>query len=270
MNLRNLRQWQWILIGAAIGLSIGAVRVVCGPGHLQSTARTLSQPIFERAITASPRGSFRLSDLVIHPPDATGAYWVTGNYRETGAGAVTQSPFKFRAATPYHPQLAVDIPDPESFTVAAYLDQIAARIPDAQLRYSYAWHEQPLPAILAWFLGATLLIGGIWPLIVRLLSGPRAAGTSPASLPPAPYRRADDAIEQVEIIAFDLRQDIDPAAAPISQTIPCAGGVTAPIRPLQADPLDVSSNQPPKDEKDYRGEFYPTVAHARKTEMRTF
>ena len=186
-------------VGLAVGSLIGAVRVLIGPAYLDSTARTLSQPQFERAITATPAASFSVSDLVIHPPDAGGAYWVTGRYRERGRRDV-RADFKFRASTPYQPSLAIDSTDLSRLTIAQYLDELARHIPNANCRYRYAWYERPGAAMLLWISIATALIGVVWPTLLR-----RAAG-APTTHEPLPE------------VVFETTAP--PAAAPLEMVPP--------------------------------------------------
>jgi hypothetical protein len=270
MKLRNFRQWHWLAIGLLTGLLFGGVRVAFGPAYLDSPARTLSQPLFERGITAPPGAAFRVGDLVVHPPDARGVYWITGTYRESaGRDEVSTGAFRFRATTPYQPRLAVDIPNPQTFTVAQYLDQLARRIPQAQISYREAWYEQPRLALTAWTAGTTLLIGGLWPLVLRRLTGPLpipecpapAMATSALRTPTAPGANpaADsDLLELVLNLEADCPPAVESCAAKNIATSPAS------LRTLSAAPLEtaVASTQQ-EDEKDYRGEYYPTVVHAK-------
>jgi hypothetical protein len=223
--LPQLRWLYWLLIGLAVGALLGGIRVLIGPAYLDSTARTLSQPQFERAITATPAASFSVSDLVLHPPDATGAYWVTGRYRQGGQRDITAD-FKFRASTPYQPSVAIDSTDLSRLTIAQYLDELTRHIPQANSRYHYAWYEAPGAAMLLWMCGATLLIGGAWPIAFRRFSGNSSAAE------PLPKTSCEPEIPQGR-----LPLDV------------------APPEPVQAPP--------PQVEKHYGGEFYPTQVHAK-------
>ncbi|MDB5174718.1 MAG: hypothetical protein JWN51_3491 [Phycisphaerales bacterium] len=271
MKLRNLRRRHWLAIGLLTGLLLGGVRVAIGPAYLDSPARTLSQPLFERGLTAPPGAAFHLGDMVVHPPDPNGVYWITGTYRETsGRDEVSTGEFKFRAATPYQPRMAVDVPDPQTFTIIQYLDQLAPRIPQARISYRNAWYERPRLAMTAWTAGATFLIGVLWPLMLRRWAGPVpipepaamvvATPSSPAPTAPAANPAAGD--ELLDLV-LNLETSVQPAIESFG-TENIAAGPPAPVRTLSAAPLEGSvaaSRQ--EDERDYRGEYYPTLVHAK-------
>jgi hypothetical protein len=225
--LPQLRWPYWVLIGLAVGALLGGIGVLIGPAYLDSTARTLSQPQFERAITATPAASFSVSDLVIHPPDASGVYWVTGRYRERGPREITAD-FKFRAPTPYEPRLAISSHNPSSLTVSEYLDEISRRVPQANSSYRYAWYETPRATMLIWVCAGLIVIGCLWPVAQRLTAGDQMNAGPIESLPE-------------ETVAVDMPE---------------------PTRQLDTAPLEPAPDIP-EDEKQYRGEFYPTQVHAK-------
>lgn len=227
--LPQLRWHLWVLIGLAVGAVMGGIRVLVGPAYLDSTARTLSQPQFERAITATPAASFVVSNLVVHPPDASGAFWVTGRYRERAARDVA-SDFKFRAPMPYEPRLAIDSHNPAGLSITEYLDEISRHVPQANASYRYAWYETQRATMLIWLCSGLIVIGGFGPLIQRLIVGIRADG--------------------------------DPIEPPLEET--AAAGMAQAAPPLDAAALEPMPPPAAQDEeKQYGGEFYPTQVHAR-------
>lgn len=228
--LPQLRWSYWVLIGLVVGTLLGGIRVVLGPAYLDSTARTLSQPQFARGITATPAANFSVSDLIVHPPDASGTYWVTGQYRERGPREITAD-FKFRAPTPYEPRLAINSPNPSGLTVSEYLDEISRHVPQANSRYRYVWYETRRATMLIWVCAGLIVIGGVWPLVQRLITGDRA--------------------------------EADPTEPVLDQT--AATDLLQPAPQLDAAPLEPISLPPARgDEKQYGGEFYPTEAHAKR------
>jgi hypothetical protein len=166
--MRRLRWHAWVCLaaGLASGALVGAVRSAWGPAYRDSTARTLSQDLFERGITAPPQASFRVRALVVHPPEPDGVCWVTGTYSERGARGTREGPFKFRATRPYVPRLAVSSVEPGGLTVASYLNELAVRVPQAGLGYRYAWWEQPRAAMVLWA-SAGLLVGAGYAFLHR-------------------------------------------------------------------------------------------------------
>jgi hypothetical protein len=271
MKLRNLGRRRWIVIGLVVGSLVGVCNWASGPGYRDDNSRTLSQSLFERGLTAPPGAAFRLSNLTIHPPEAEGVYWVTGTYYESaGRDEVHSGRFKFRAATPYEPRLAVDVADPDTFTVVQYLDELAPRIPQAHISYRYSWYEKPGPILTAWVAGAMLLIGFVWPTVLRRLAGPLPAhevealtsSTAPPSpgVPVSPPAANDDLLELVANLEANATTT---AGSPAPVEIPA--DLSTPVRALGATPLDASVAKPPQEEKDYRGEYYPTIVHANHT-----
>jgi hypothetical protein len=158
---RRLRHvaWAYVTAGVCVGALVGSVRSAWGPAYRDSTARTLSQDLFERGITAAPQASFRVRGLVVHPPEQDGVRWVTGTYAERGAKGVREGPFKFRSTRPYVPRLAVASSEAGGLTISRYLDELAARVPQAELSYRFAWWERPGAAVILW--GATGLMVGV-------------------------------------------------------------------------------------------------------------
>ncbi|MDB5292875.1 MAG: hypothetical protein JWL69_4116, partial [Phycisphaerales bacterium] len=117
----------------------------------------------------------------------------------------------------------------------------------------------------AWTAGTTLLIGGLWPLVLRRLTGPLPIPERPApvmaipsSAPAANLAADDDLLELVHNLEADLPPAVESCAAKNVATPP------APLRTLSAAPLETAVAAPQQeDEKDYRGEYYPTVVHAK-------
>jgi hypothetical protein len=157
--------WAYVAAGLAAGALVGAVRSAWGPAYRDSTARTLSQELFERGITAPPGAGFRVRGVVVHPPEPDGVCWVTGTYAERGARGLREGPFKFRATRPYVPRLAVASTEAGGLTVARYLDELAARVPQAELHYRFAWWERPGAAIVLW--AAVGMVVGVARALIR-------------------------------------------------------------------------------------------------------
>jgi hypothetical protein len=189
--MRRLRWHAWVClaVGLASGALVGAVRSAWGPAYRDSTARTLSQDLFERGITAPPQANFRVSGLVVHPPEPDGVCWVTGTYSERGARGTREGPFKFRATRPYVPRLAVSSAEPGGLTVASYLNELAVRVPQAGLGYRYAWWERPGGAVALWT-STGALVGAVVGFLRRrngaFVERCAEAGPAIASCDPAP------------------------------------------------------------------------------------
>jgi hypothetical protein len=281
--LYELNRWQWALIGLLAGLALGGSRVAWGPAYRDSAARTLTQQLFEQAVLGRPGewGSrLTLTDLVAHPADQWGDQWVTGRFCEESdvrdsSGKFVRTrmrgDFKYRATIPYHPLLQGNA------VPAAYpsvRDFLRAAGPNSQRpdKCAYAWQEHTWSALGLWTAGAVLLVGGIWPTVLGLVTGAgwgRQPREKPAidlsrvaptrSQPPTPPRVAED---QAQLIAVteqmenELAQEPEPPAPPPSPASP-----PAPAPQLSGQAVEAPA-QPTEADKEYGGEFYPTVAHA--------
>ena len=215
----------------ALGLCVGSVRVWQGPTYMNSTARTLSQPLFEAGVISTPGSVFHLTDILVHPVDGNNTYWITGRYHESSELPEGRNEdFKFPAPTPYVPRLAMDIPDKSTFTVRSYLDQLSARVPGARLTYRYAWYEQPLCQILlAAVIGMVFGVTGL-PTAVRVL---------------LPGLLCEEETDREIIESESSDQSIAPVATPAEVAVAPEVGIASPAV-----------------NKHYGGEFYPTEVHS--------
>jgi hypothetical protein len=246
----------WLTLGLLIGGLAGGARSASGPAYRYSTARTLAQDLFERGITAGPQASFRLTDLVVHSPEDDGVYWVTGTYHESGGiRGPHVGPFKFRAPTPYPATRAVSVSGP--LTVRTYLDALAPRVPQADLRYRYAWDELPAPGVALWA-AYGLAAGACLAAVSRLVQGPRPVREKTAALPPAPPIAPvpSQVVQSEPMLLSSGPDDIARLDVPTAQ----AASPASP-RPLVCEPVPTPASSP-SPSKHYRGEFYPTEAHA--------
>src|SRR4051812_14498922 len=245
----------WLTLGLLIGGLAGGVRSASGPAYRYSTARTLSQDLFERGITAGPQASFRLTDLVVHPPEDDGVNWVTGTCHESGGiRGPHVGPFKFRAPTPYPATRAVSVSGP--LTVRTYLDALALRVPQADLRYRYAWDERPAPGAA---LGAAYgpAAGACRAAVSRLIRGPRPVREKSVALRAQPQAvPAPQQAVHIESMPVPSAAEEVPPAMPTAPVAPASSP-----RPLTSEsvPTPDCSPSPPRH---YGGEFYPTEVHA--------
>jgi hypothetical protein len=245
----------WLTLGLLIGGLAGGVRSASGPAYRYSTARTLSQDLFERGITAGPQASFRLTGLVVHPPEDDGVYWITGTCHESGgARGPHVGPFKFRAPTPYPATRAVSASGP--LTVRAYLDALAPRVPQADLRYHYAWDERPAPGVALWA-AYGVAAGACLAAVSRFVHGPRPVREKAVSLRPAPAATpAPSEALGIESIAVRSEAEEMPQAMPRTPVAPASS--PGPLTCVSVSTPELSPAPP----RHYGGEFYPTEAHA--------
>jgi len=241
--------------------------------------------------------------MVVHPPvrDAPDGNWVTGVFHRkpdlTADGKIEIPGYKFlyRAPAPYVPKpnyLLQPAPglvaDPkfddtkaaEQFpTIKEYLDLLKAKYPTANLPYAFAWYEVPRMVLLLWTGGTLLLVGGVWPVVLSLLTG---AGFGLAQReedePMRPYKPSPKRVVKpsLELTASDLDR-LRQLEAELEAKILSGSNVEGPaaqgeasrrpvVRPLTPLPLDAQPKPPekPAPVKTFGAEgadYYPTEIH---------
>jgi hypothetical protein len=284
MFLTSLKVWQWTLIGAAVG----AVLALAGPSAsrdwLADQSRTMGQKEFEAALLSkTAQGRPALTDLVVHPRDSTGNWWITARW--TQAMRVRQiqpdgrsrkvegemaSPVKFRAGDPYVPMNPA-LKNATDSSIFGVLDA-ASKLPGGRgLSYRYAWQERPIVFASIWVLGFMAMIGGVWPVVLGSLV---AAGFGPlpeekgGHLPPGRsqererFKRAmadaDALLALIEGYETDLEKTADGAAP---QVVNGSSSPAPVIAKLTGDATAAPAPAAPGEPQEFGGEFYPTEAH---------
>jgi hypothetical protein len=159
----------------------------------------------------------------------------------------------------------------------AYLDALNAKRIKQNLpaiAYSYKWQVAPKAQFALWTLGGLVLIGGVWPFVVNLLSfgslfHPKSAeepgidlskvkNTSAGAAPVAMGLSAEDQDRLGE-----LEEELE-SFLKSGQSAPSEAPQPAAVRVLNAGPAEEVAAEPKKqrEKKAFGGEFYPTVAHA--------
>ena len=154
-----------------------------------------------------------------------------------------------------------------SYTVLDYLASVRQRHP--QVGYRVAWWEKPAILYAMWAAGGMIVVGGIWPMLLRLLVGAGFGREFPpeeqydlsrfkgeperSSAPPAMVHEPID-LEQLEALEQELRRSLAAQASASDQptTEP------RPVAPLNGTVSDVPLAQT-EEHKEYQGEYYPVV-----------
>jgi hypothetical protein len=309
MNVQDLKRWHWIVIGLVVGLVVAYARAQMQAPPQFTVRHGLTVERFAelaRQAARTPPGETAqppLLNLEIYPP-IDGKNYVTGQYlHRVRAGRPEYREFELNAPIPFivpkpresgglagmlerfrvdaeaggaaEPSAANAAPAPD-FTVRDYL---AATAPD--LPYSYHWWRQPSYASAAWIVGAVLVIGGVWPVVLNLMIG---AGLAPRPAPEPAYdldrfsREPEPAPAPAsEVTEQDLAK-LKALEAELERNLTASGGTSppdsippadagnappagAPPRPLNAGPLEATPDlDRPGEPREYRGEYYP-VAH---------
>ncbi|HEX4793845.1 MAG TPA: hypothetical protein VH370_08645 [Humisphaera sp.] len=198
MSIQSIARWQWLLIGMAIGLPLWAAQRH-DAGDLPVTGECLNdQSAFERRLLTNLGGqpmfkNVRASRQVFVVPGAQPrtVYVVTGKSCDGVVqpdGNFHWIPAFFVAPVPYQPAMNLRaLQTPARPDVAAYWRQIQEPTVvdflklahDARgVRFTNAWWVTY--PFAAWFGGAVLMIGIVWPCVIDLLAHGRLVRPRPA------------------------------------------------------------------------------------------
>lgn len=173
------------------------------------------------------------------------------------------------------------------FTIADYFNEISTG--RDWITYSYAWWTEPEWSYTLWIGGSFLLLGVIWPTVQnRLIAAgygrapePSATGASLFSIlfsrkPKSPSRSGGDTKAKPRSMAMSAEEleRIDKMEEDLAGFIKggdkAVGGEASQAAAPEIKKLSSGAVGPqkapdvPKEEQNYGGEFYPTVAHGRK------
>ena len=184
--LATLPRWLWIIIGVLVGGLIGLVKSSADSQlygiNVQGYGVLLSdQQAFENGLVEDFKGTKLFSDPVVYPHWTTEAgkkkliYIVTGQYWDgqsqtrNGKTVAEWTPRCVITQTPYKPRIG--IPDAKGQVVAEYPSVV--QFLDAlhrvyKVNYHYAWWA--VYPVLTWIVGCAIVIGGIWPTLINLLT----------------------------------------------------------------------------------------------------
>jgi len=282
MGLRNLRRWQWAVIGVLAGL---AFAYLWSPNDPTRLGRSTSATNFEQFLTRKePDGRPWLKNIVVYPPAPADDAGPSGVVQVVTFEAltVTRDPKApkayidqwFSASVPYKPRLNIPPDAGDSLTVRTYLAFVKSKNPD--VGYSYAWYGNPQIAYPIFALAGLVVIGGIWPTLIYALTGGPPAKVKRETYDLDRFGKGEQsspvpALQPVDGDAKlrELEASLEASLKGFGQdgTATEASKSDAAVRALDAQPLDElpPSSAAPVEDKSYRGEFYPT-ARAKKNE----
>jgi hypothetical protein len=276
MGLDNLKRWHWALIGIVVGLLIAFAHNGVEPNYPVS----ISVGAFDQELGANdlPGDRPRLIDIVLHPPSnaADSAYHKSVQivtfrhavYDEKRRGWVYK-PAALKIELPFTPAAGGDY----GGSFENYMKAMASD--NGNVKYRVAWWEVPKTQYELWVIGCLLVIGGAWPTILNLLVG---AGFGPAKTKekydlsrfgkykesaPAPASGAAMTAadkDQLSRLTENLQGGLGVGAAGNDAAPPAPAGADQPVRKLDNKPLEIAPTKSEKEDKEYKGEFYP-VAH---------
>lgn len=271
MSIRSLRRWQWGLLGLLLGAGVGLAQILAGATG--NAAVGMGQAEFERLLQSPPAmGKYAALDEINIVPVGD-VYWVRGQRRyplADGGGFEYRTEWlalRERQYRPIDPAMKPrEAGQGGEYTVRTFLADAAAR--DPRLRYRYAWEKDTKIVWPVCVLGGALLLGGVWPWMLRVLIGAPAGNGSNYDLSRFASQPADAAppptkAEQRRLVELETEMEAGLRAAasapPASQAKPDAPS-TVKLDGVPLSPVAPKSEDPRR----YDGEFYPTETHVKR------
>ncbi len=283
MDLTDLKRWHWCVFAILLGLGLSYSWL----GVERDYGRKISQIEFERDLVRkhSDDRPF-ITGVVIHEPQedfrgkpvqsVTGKRLLQRVSPDPARQTVEYVDFEFIAQMPYVPLTRAPQNRPENFTVKDYLEHIKSGP-----GYRAAWERNSVTATAIITGTSLVLIGGVWPSIIGLLTGaglvtkkPKKEKKSdslfhykPSSSedtgPAKPVVTAKDQ-EKLEDLNEMLEKSINSAGLELKEgavATASAGVSNEPVKKLTGTAEEASKvAQVASDEpKEYTGEFYPVV-----------
>lgn len=290
MEIENFKRWHWILISLIVGASIGGVMVFYGPDVDAYAKQSMNMASFEDLVINHNYDGVALPlNVRVYPLseiDDAVVGSVVRYEREDLANPRSEikpvmSPFLFSIRAPYPNAYRGNerVGPPEAFkSNLDYLQKLSAKFPDAKIQYQFAWWTKPKAMMGLWIAGSLVMIGGIWPTVLNLMTG---AGLAPKREPKADRRRyAEEVVEKkrTEMTAAEkdqlaaLEAKLQSSVAdflsnendPDDATAGRQG--TSPVKKLETAPLEPPPAAKPeeKEEIKYGGTYYPTITRVKK------
>jgi hypothetical protein len=272
MGIESIKQWQWAGIGLLVGLGVATVRVQTGASApLDDRPGILLHQFVGMLSVHGADDQPAVRALTIYP-ELDGKVFVTGELaRGADSPSPTFRPFQLNTPVPFKIPFGPDAPS-ANYTVR---DHLAQNHPD--VKYRYAWWASDRAQYALWTGGSLLVIGGLWPLLLRLLVGagygkPLADpaydldrfghGSDPTAPPPADLTPAEAA--QLEAAARSLETTLASAGPAPAGRVP-APDKDSPVVALSNIPLEpVPTADDVRDPKEYKGQFYPVAMPVQK------
>ncbi len=286
MGIEHINRFGWIVIGAILGCAIG-LAVSANKQDYEGIASTdlsvFEQDVWQKELkTEIPL----VRDILIHPPEYSEAEEATiqmvtyKRLARTKEGRQGWIDKRVVARVPYVPTRRGPVVPSSDLTVEKYLDEVAKER-DVAIDYSTGWWLMPKTAAVTGMGIGIVLIGGIWPTLLGLMSGaglgrkynPKYKDDRPlwrvkstaAPVGARPTVSAAD-MQRVGEVADAYEQNLGQfvGAGASSAAAPTA---TTEVRKLNAQQLEEATplpNPDADDEIEVKGEYYPVMIHHHK------
>jgi hypothetical protein len=284
MSLPNLKGWQWVVIGLALGVVVGLLRQFANDLGVADYGETINGRIdFERALVrevplADGSTVRALSGLTVYPERLAGdggirpVYvvegWFIGRGKTNAQSGQVEAKVERRCfvadAGPYRSQA-----DGRQFpSVMAYLDSLKPQ----GVGYTYAWWNDGRWTLPVWSGAGLLVVGLALPALLNLLAygslrAPREAeadvDTRPArAAPSAEIAPPEGLADEIESYNEDLEGQLAGRHAAGAAAAPSAAA-GAPVKQLRNEAVAAAPVEagPGKEFGATKDDFYPTERH---------
>jgi hypothetical protein len=295
MGIENLNRFHWIIIGALAGIAMAYAWANTGD-NVEGITR--AEPVyFERdVVQTDPVSKLPLiTGIVIHPPEPSPADGCDVNlvtYKRLAKDKTGRIGWLNRwiiARIPYVPAIRGRVSlDPKTLTIQTYLAELAKT--NDVVKFREGWWYVPKYAMMVGAAGGVLLIGGLWPTLLSVMSG---AGLGPRrktkeererekkdkalwryksrSEPHAPVGHQKPRVtaadqERLAKVAEAYEQSLKPTGMHVTPAGADTSAPQAEVRKLQSQTLEEAPKLPGQDddtELKYK-EYYPVVVHHHK------
>jgi hypothetical protein len=269
MHVQDLKRWHWLSIAIVIGLALSYVWANVEWGV---QLPTIGQPDFERGLVLKYPVPGHISSAIVCPPQEGKSKVVCEQLRRTKDPRVMEfRSVAFMADTPYKSDRTGETYP----SVRDYLKTIKSQ--NTGLTAKYAWFRETWAVYVMWTSAAVILIGGVWPSVVSLMTGGglglqrvakdpeydldrfgkgekreeskgQAQGATQRDMDE--LRRLDDELEKRLASGATVGGESSGGSSDAS---------SEPARKLDGGPLEVAQIQQDEADKEYGGEFYPVV-----------
>jgi prepilin-type N-terminal cleavage/methylation domain-containing protein len=269
MKIESIKRCHWMIIGVVIGIAIAYGQFsLLGEKHIGLGVGKMTQIEFERELRAPPvAGLATFKEIRIYPRHEHDRVELQRlQFSTTGA---KYSPAFFIADRPYVPR-GKDTPPHPRYSVR---DLMAGTMPRDQLAtVKYAWWQARAPRIIMGSVAGLAVVGGLWPMLLRMLvsAGYRRGGKKSFEAKPervasnaAPIQVAAKAaniasLEHLRELEEEMMRNLrsKTADAPTEQPAPATTPSKPEVRKLEGDDHVKPPTHTDEDHL-YRGEFYP-------------
>ncbi len=304
MRVEDLKRGHWIVIAILLGAALAWAQGFWNRSVTQTQAQVQFENLLFRQPVKAADGTVYpyVANIVVYPPVEAG-FTMQGEQGEyvpkrciVRYGILTPAPdqggWYYKPAItlvgdPYRPRGRAA--ETANFTIRDFLNQVSES--RDWIKFKYAWWAEPKYSYSMWIGGMVLVLGVIWPTVQnRLVAAGYGRPTEEKEKKPSLFSQlfarekstsASSSPEDTERKPASMalsQEDLERIAAMEAELSDFAKGSDrsaggegeqreqqTQVRQLNAAPLEAPKvEERPQEEVEYDGEFYPTVAHAKR------